>query len=148
MIRCFELDTLSLDPKDPFGDILARIGWAVCSTYHTTLQATPGQLVFGRDMLFDIDFTADWHQIYERRQKMINKNNLRENLSRLDYQYQVGDLVTIRNDYLKITKKADLANDRPHTVVAVKNNGATLRIRHDDVEELINIRRVNPYFER
>jgi len=79
---------------------------------------------------------------------MINKNNLRENLSRLDYQYQVGDLVTIRNDYLKITKKADLANDGPHTVVAVKNNGATLRIRRDDVEELINIRRVDPYFER
>ena len=75
MIRCFDLDTLSLDPKDPFGDILARIGWAICSTYHTTLQATPGQLVFGRDMLFSISFTADWHQIYNSRQKIINKKN-------------------------------------------------------------------------
>ena len=49
------------------------------------LQATLGQLVFGRDMLFDIDFTANWHQIYECRQKMINKNNLCENKARLDY---------------------------------------------------------------
>ena len=85
MIRCFELETLDLDPVDPFGDIIARISWAVRSTYHTTLQATPRQLVFGRDMLFDINFTADWFKIYERRQAIINKNNLKENKSRLDY---------------------------------------------------------------
>ena len=59
MIHYFDLDKLSLHPKDPFGDILACIGWAIRSIYHTTLQATPGQLVFGRDMLFDIEFTTD-----------------------------------------------------------------------------------------
>jgi hypothetical protein len=30
------------------------------STYHTTLQATPCQLVFGRDMIHNIAFRANW----------------------------------------------------------------------------------------
>ena len=59
MLRCFDIDNLELDKNDPFGDIIFHISWAVCSTYNTTLQATLGQLIFNRDMLFDIDFTAD-----------------------------------------------------------------------------------------
>ena len=147
MIRCFDLNHLDLDPNNPFGDIVARIGWAVRSTYHTTLQATPGQLVFGRDMLFDIDFTADWHQIYNRKQTLINKNNYRENSKRLDYEYNVGDKVTIKADYLKKTQKAKFANKGPFSVVEVFNNGV-IRIRRGNVEENINIRRVDPFFER
>jgi len=34
--------------------------WAICSTYHTVLKASPGAAIFGRDMLFDIPFVADW----------------------------------------------------------------------------------------
>ena len=77
MLRIFDFDNLQLDENDPFGEILARVGWAVRSTYHTSLRATPGQLVFGWDMLFDIDFTADWHDITTRRQHKIDKNNLK-----------------------------------------------------------------------
>jgi hypothetical protein len=33
---------------------------AIRSTYHTTLQATPCQLVFGRDMIYNIAFRANW----------------------------------------------------------------------------------------
>jgi hypothetical protein len=33
---------------------------AIRSTYHTTLQATPCQLVFGRDMIHNIAFRANW----------------------------------------------------------------------------------------
>ena len=38
---------------------LGSVAWAICSTHHTTLQATPGQLVFGRDMLLNLKFVAD-----------------------------------------------------------------------------------------
>jgi hypothetical protein len=38
----------------PWSKILASVAWAICSTFHTTLGATPGQLVYGRDMLFDL----------------------------------------------------------------------------------------------
>jgi hypothetical protein len=37
--------------------------WAVCSTYHTVLKASPGAAIFGQDMLFDILFIAYWQKI-------------------------------------------------------------------------------------
>jgi hypothetical protein len=42
----------NLDEKNPWGGILATTMFAVRATYHTTMQATPTQLVFGRDSLF------------------------------------------------------------------------------------------------
>jgi hypothetical protein len=44
----------------PFWSFISAASWAIHSTYHMTLQAAPGQLVFGRDMLLSIPFTADW----------------------------------------------------------------------------------------
>ena len=59
MLRSFNLDELTLDPHDPFGEILARVAWDVRSTYHTSLEATPGQLVFRRDMILDLSYIAN-----------------------------------------------------------------------------------------
>ena len=39
--------------------------WAICSTYHTALEASPSAAIFGRDMLFDIPFLADLTKIEE-----------------------------------------------------------------------------------
>jgi len=77
---------------------------------------------------------------------MINKNNLHKNKAYLDYQYQIGDLVTIYKDYLKVTKKASLANNRPYWVIKVYNN-ETIRIFCEDAEETINIHYIDPFFE-
>ena len=50
MIRTFELyDNDGIDDDDPWSGILAVVMAAVCSTYSTTMQATPMQLVFGRN---------------------------------------------------------------------------------------------------
>jgi hypothetical protein len=51
MLRTFEDNNIDLPPIMPFRSFISAASWAICSTYHTTLQATPGQLVFGRDML-------------------------------------------------------------------------------------------------
>jgi hypothetical protein len=52
------------------------------ATYHTILQATPGQLVFGRDMVLNTQYVADWTAIKARKQELIRKNNIIENLKR------------------------------------------------------------------
>jgi hypothetical protein len=39
---------------------------AIRSTYHTTLQATPFQLVFGRDVIHNINFRANRVEIVQR----------------------------------------------------------------------------------
>ena len=46
--------------------------WAIRSTVHTTLDATPGQLVFGQDMLLPIQIKTDWARIRQRKQDIIN----------------------------------------------------------------------------
>ena len=54
--------------------LLTDAAWAICSTYHTVLQASPGAAIFGRDMLFDISFLADWNKIGEHRQHQTDLN--------------------------------------------------------------------------
>jgi hypothetical protein len=49
-------DSVTPDDVDVFQDNAA---WAICSTYHTALKASPGAAIFEQDMLFDIPFIAD-----------------------------------------------------------------------------------------
>ena len=65
------------------------------ATFHTTTQASPMQLVFNRDAILNLKFHADWKFIRDRKQKIINANNRRENSRRRDYNYQVGDNVLL-----------------------------------------------------
>jgi transposase InsO family protein len=53
-LRTAEIDGREMDEKDPWGSFLASAAYAIRSTFHTTLKATPGQLVFGRDMVLPI----------------------------------------------------------------------------------------------
>ena len=79
MIRTFELETNYLDEEDPWKGILSATAFAVRSTYHTTFKKTPGQLVFGRDMIFNIRHVANWEYIRQNKQELIDKNNKAEN---------------------------------------------------------------------
>jgi hypothetical protein len=79
------------------GAFLASAAYAIRSTLHTTLKATPGQLVFGRDMVLPIKYMADWGTIGQQRQKEMGRNNRRENASRISHDYKVGDKFSSRN---------------------------------------------------
>ena len=60
LIRSFELqDNPYIDMDDPWLGILAAASFAMCSMYHTTLHVMPGQLVFGRDTILNMQFLAD-----------------------------------------------------------------------------------------
>ena len=91
-----DLEEIDLDEDDPFAGLIAAVGFAIRSTYHTTLQSTPGQLVFGRDMIFNILHIADWEYIKQRKQQMIHKNNQRENSNHIEHTYKVGDKGLVR----------------------------------------------------
>ena len=68
MIQTFELETNYLDKGDPWKGVLAATAFAVRSTYHTTLKETPGQLVFGCDMIYNIQHVANWEFIRQSKQ--------------------------------------------------------------------------------
>ena len=58
IIRKF--DVSNIINNDPWSGILAATMFAVRATYHTTLQAYPMQLIFGRDAILNIKHVADW----------------------------------------------------------------------------------------
>jgi hypothetical protein len=68
MLRTSELDMAEMVKPSDIDVFLSDAVWAICSTYHTVLKASPGAAIFGRDMLFDIPFIADWQKIGEHRQ--------------------------------------------------------------------------------
>ena len=118
--------------------------FALRATYHTTTQATPAQLVFGRDAILNTVFQANWKYIKDRKQKLIHKNNIQENSKRIPYTYQVGDKVLV--DLGDVKTKFDPKYEGPFSVVQVNNNG-TVRIRKGAVSETVNIRIIHPYNE-
>jgi hypothetical protein len=79
MLRTAELDMTDKVSKSDIADFLTNAAWAVRSTYHTVLKTSPGAAIFGRDMLFDVPFLADWTKIGEYRQLQTDKNTAREN---------------------------------------------------------------------
>ena len=69
-------ESVTPDDVDVFLDNAALV---IRSTYHTGLKASPGAAIFGRDMLFDIPFVADWTKIGDHRQSLTDWNTAREN---------------------------------------------------------------------
>ena len=59
------------------------------------LGSSPGSAVFGRDILFDIPYLADWTDIGKRRQEQVDKSTVLENKSRLEWDHKVGAKVLI-----------------------------------------------------
>ena len=60
---------------------------AIRNIYNTALKSTPWAAIFGRDMLFDIPYMADWNKIGHRRQEQVESTNTRENKRRIPYAY-------------------------------------------------------------
>lgn len=110
-----------LDPDFQWQGVLSAVRHAVRSIVHTTHRATPTQLVFGRDALLNISFEADWQYIKERKQHRILQNNKRENKTRLEHTYNVGDQVMVREDPHR--KFGGPHKSGPYTVSQVFDNG-------------------------
>ena len=126
-------------------DLLTNVGWAIRSTYHTVLGASPGAAIYGRDMLFDIPYVANWAKIGKRRQQQVDKSCELKNKLRVDFDYRVGQKVLLFKD--GILRKAEDPYEGPFVITDVYTNG-TVRIQRGTLNERLNIRRLHPYFER
>ena len=141
IMKTFKVVDNYLDDEDPWKGILSATAFAVWSTFHTTLQQTPGQLVFGRDMIFNIKHTANWEYIRLRKQNIINKNNKCENASSIWHKYKIGDKVLCQwgteNNY-------ESPYQSPFEVLKVNDNG-TVCLTNKSVKDTYNIRHLTPY---
>ena len=115
------------------------------STVHTTIGATPSQLVFGRDSILNKPFTPDWDKIREKKQKLINKNNKKENEKRIEYEYKVGDKIMLKTE--SKTKYGEDQYEGPYVILRINDNGTVKFRKKRSILDTINIRNIHPYKE-
>ena len=125
---------------------LADAAWAICSSHHTVLNASPGAAIIGQDMLFDIPSIADWKKIGEHRQRLTDRYTAHENEGRIDYDYKVGQKILVRNKGILHNAQSIWQKD-PWTITTVHTNG-TITIQCGNNLERLNIRRVKPFIEQ
>ena len=148
LIRTVEIKEKSdLEPYGTWDGVLSAVAKAHRSTVHTTLDATPTQLVFGRDAILNVSFEADWQYIKERKQKLIIQNNQRKNAKRTPHTYHVGDKVMVAQNPNR--KFGDDLYKGPYEIARVYDNG-TVKLMQDTpsggvVYQTWNVRNVTPY---
>ena len=150
MLRTMSLEDMYLlpPPYDPFAGVISAIGYAIRSTWHTTNQATPGQLVFGRDMALNIKHVANWNYIQQRKQRVAADNNKRENSRRTPHKHEVGDEVwKIKATHSSggMTATLEKAVEGPYPITKVSDNGTVTikrKVRKGAKYETLNIRRI------
>ena len=68
---------------------------AMRTSVHTTLDSSPGALVFSRDMflnvtLLNVTLLPDWHAITQKREHLINCQLMCQNAQRRIYDYTIN----------------------------------------------------------
>ncbi|KAG6608887.1 Pol Polyprotein [Phytophthora cinnamomi] len=138
MIRTTRID------QQAWIELLPAVAFAIRATHHTKLDASPAQLVFGRDMMSAVAFTANWARMLTRRERQTPRENIRENAARIDHSYNPGDKVLIVRKTCKLAKLAQPI-DGIFPVTAVGTNG-TVTVNRGRYTETISTRRIKPYF--
>ena len=143
MLCTSKLDMAELVKASDIDIFMSDAAWAVCSTYHTVLKASPGVAIFGQDILFNTPFIADWHQIGEHRQQLTDLNNARENKGRIDYDYKVGQKVLVQKEGI-LRKSESIWHRKPWLITSVHTN-RTITVQRGNKIERMNVRRVKPF---
>ena len=69
MLGTHNLNEYEFDEIDPWELILLDVAYTIHTTNRTITTVSPGQLVFGRDMLFSIPYTPTCGNITGQKQK-------------------------------------------------------------------------------
>jgi hypothetical protein len=51
--------------------ILQNVAYGLRATYHSSLAASPSQVIFGRDMIINAIYLANWKDLQARRQTQV-----------------------------------------------------------------------------
>ena len=143
MIKTKKLHKFIFDYIDPWAEILSSVAWVIQASYHSTLMSTPAQLVFGRDMLFNMKKAINWKLITDNKRKQIARDNTRENTRRIEHTYNVGDEV-LRILKRGIKRKYSKHKSEPYKIHTVHTNG-TVTIEQGAKRQRMSIRNIEPY---
>ena len=104
-----------------WGETLASIPWVIRASYHHNIQATPGQAVFGRDMIFNLTSVTYGQVITAAKQRKVDIDNVQENSKQVTHDYTIDDLVYV--EMTGIYQKLGYSKQVPHRNTEVFTNG-------------------------
>ena len=99
-------------------------------------------VAFGRDMLLDIPFAADFIALRNARQLKIDQRLLAANSSRRPKEFKVNDNVYVRHHTAQ--SKLDDMWEGPFKIVTVHTNGNVTVERPNGIHQRIHIRHIKP----
>ncbi len=123
---------------------LATAMHAMRTNVATTLDGSPGSLVFNRDMFYNVPLIADWHAITKRREHRVKEALRRANSKRRRWDYSVGDKIL-----KKIPEPTKLGPRTmgPYVIKTVHVNGNVTITLRAGLTERLNIKRIKPYHD-
>ena len=130
--------------NQPIKSMLSAAAYGIRAAVHGVTQYTPGQLVFGKDMILRSTMEANLELVRQRRQAAAIKSNERENKRRIAYDYKEGDQVLILSGGTMDPKLKP--HQGPFKVLSFNKSNGTLHIQRNNYVEPINMRLVRPYF--
>ena len=90
-----DLSKILFDYIYPWGETLAYIACAIRAFYHVNIQATPSQVVFCIDLIFNLVPFIYWRVITAGKQQQLDIYNFQEKSRRVTHDYTIGDLVYV-----------------------------------------------------
>jgi hypothetical protein len=134
MLCTAKIDMATSVAPSNIATFLTNAAWTICFTYHTVLKASSGTGTFGRDVLFDIPYIADWNKIGDYRQHQTDLKMTRENKSQIDYDHKVGGKVLVWKDSILCKTESQYDSD-PWTITSVHTNG-TIRVEYGSKSDI------------
>jgi hypothetical protein len=98
LLRSSRLIAQDLNTISAQQELLMPVMWAINTTFHTTLKASPAQLAFNRDIILPTSFTANWYAINNRKQSQSQSATDVENCKRIPHEFCINDKVLIHRD--------------------------------------------------
>ena len=93
-------------------------------------------------MLFNLLFKINWRDLLDNKKRVLLQNNERENRSRKDHEWRVGEQVLINRDILQ--RKFLPKSNGPYTITKVYSNGL-VQVQKGIVLQKLSIQRLIPY---
>jgi hypothetical protein len=132
-------------------ELLMPVMWAINTTFHTTLKASPAQLAFNCDMIIPTSFTANWYAINSHKQAQLQSATDAKNRKYIPHEFHLNDKVLIHHDIGNphLSKLAK-PTQGPFKIIDVQQlsiNGTIFMQQSLTSVEHINICRLLPFFE-
>jgi hypothetical protein len=143
LLRSSRLIAQDLNTVSAQQELLMPVMWAINTTFHTTLKASPAQLAFSRDMILPTSFAANWYAINSHKQAQSQSAADAENRKRIPHEFRINDKVLIRRDignpYLGQLAKPTQGPFKIIDVQQLPINGTVLIQRSSTSVERVNI---------